>query len=255
MANRIIICVLFSALAAGNAASAANPDVLYERRNAVTVTAHALQNIDACIAAYRELVEKEGSPENVFKYIKALDFKYFSLAPGSGDKEAFEAALSMLDAYCAANPGCGELKHIRYLYMNMWGRYVDILDFSGRSHAVKIKEHGEWLRENAPEFENYAASLTLGRLHYRAPNIIFILTWPDKRKSREYLEEFLRHNPDSFAGRFFLADTLWAVNERGAAKGFYGAVMNEPPRGEYYFEDLRIKKDCKRRVAQLGINY
>ncbi|MCX7871599.1 MAG: hypothetical protein N2485_08580, partial [bacterium] len=89
-----------------------------------------------------------------------------------------------------------------------------------------IKDYAEKLLKLDESFENHSAYIILGRLHYKAPNIIFLLTWPDKKKSKEYLEKYLEKEPGSLTGMYFLADTLWELGEKEKANELYKSILN-----------------------------
>jgi tetratricopeptide (TPR) repeat protein len=233
-------------------------DGYFAKRNSITDTAAAMATADSAIDAFLGAYEMKGTDDILYKYVKAVDFKYHVLKSGTEEerKNAFKNTLAMIDAYCASNTNCAQSIKINYSYMAMWGRYGDLLDVmaaAGEGIAGKIKDYGERIYNADKAFKDYAASFALGRLHYKAPNIIFILTWPDKNKSKEYLEEFVKNNPGSITGKVYLADTLWELGRQDEAKKLFNEAMQMKPRKEEFFEDMWGREKCAARMKELGL--
>jgi len=88
-------------------------------------------------------------------------------------------------------------------------------------------------------------------MHYKAPYIPLILTWPDLNKSKDYLEETLQNVPDHLRAKYYLADTLYKLGEKDKAKQYYKEVLTAPLSNENYYEDLSLQKECRRRYKKL----
>lgn len=233
-------------------------DNFFAKRNAVTDTAAALATADSAIEAFRSAYNMKRTDDLLYKYVRAVDFKYHYLKSGTEEerKKAFKDTLALIADFCSTNTNCAESIKVNYCYMAMWGRYGDLLDVfaaAGDGIADKVKTYGEKLYLLDKTFKEYAASYALGRLHWKAPNIPFILTWPDKNKSKEYLEEFVKNEPDAPAGKLYLADTLWELGDKEKAKSLFKEVMDAQPRKGDYFEDKWAKDKCAARMKELGI--
>jgi cytochrome c-type biogenesis protein CcmH/NrfG len=95
--------------------------------------------------------------------------------------------------------------------------------------------------------------MILGRLHYKSPNIILILTWPDKNKAKAYIEEVLAARPDNLEAKMFLADIIWDIGDREAAKKLYREVVNSKPKQTEYYYDSNAITDTAARMKELEI--
>jgi tetratricopeptide (TPR) repeat protein len=232
-------------------------DKMFAERNDVTDTAKALENADKCIEAYRQILSAAKTDALIFKYVKAADFKYYNLVQDPEQrKQAYKDMITMLDKFCEGNTLCASSNCVSYCYMTLWGRYGDIIDVMEAATsgiAGKVKENAEKLYASDKTFKDYAASIALGRLHFKAPNILLIMTWPDKNESRKYLEEFVMANHESLIGKLFLADTLWDLGDRVKAAGLYKEVNGTKPRPGEYFEDMRAKELNAARMKEQGI--
>ncbi|HRU40038.1 MAG TPA: hypothetical protein P5511_09180, partial [Candidatus Goldiibacteriota bacterium] len=198
---------------------------MFDARNSVTDTARAVENADKCVAAMENLLSKRPSDKNLFMYAKAIDFRYYHLPAGREEaKAAFKKGMEKAEAFCTANTQYARSAYALCGRMTFIGRYselIDLMEAATSGYAGRIKDMAEKLYSVDPEFGGGSAAYTLGRLHYKAPNIIFILTWPDKRLSKKYFEEFLSKSPGSLYGKIFLADTLWELGEKERAVRLY----------------------------------
>lgn len=232
-------------------------DKMFAQRNTVTDTAKAVENADKTIAVFKKVYDAAPTDERLVKLIKAVDFRNYNLPRDTeARKQAYKELLASADKLCEGNTACANSKYIAYAYMTLWGRYgdiIDVLEAATSGIAGKVKDHSEKLMTLDKRYHDGAALLALGRLHWKAPNIIFVLTWPDKNIGRKNLEEYVAGNPGGLLGKLYLADALWDTNDQEKAKVMYKEVMNAKPRSDYYFEDLKAKDLCAARVKEQGI--
>lgn len=229
-------------------------DFYYNQRNKITITAKAIENINKAIDFYQKALEQKQDAIAFYKITKAIDFKYNFLTVGDEYREekfdTLKSLIERINIFCNKN-NCNDSKHIVYskaILIGRLGELMNIMDAASGGIAEKIKNYSERLMQLDEKFENYAAYLILGRLHYKAPNIIFILTWPDKKKSKEYLEKYLEKEADSLTGIYFLADTLWEIGEKEKAKELYDKVINSKPRKDFYYEDKQAQEEVIKKL-------
>lgn len=231
-------------------------DKYYLLRNTITQTAAALVNINLAIGPYRKAFEADKSnPAALFDYFMAADFKYTYLeAPVREQKDFYDAFIKEIGPFGEKLSGTKEYNCVMAL---AWGRKgemtANVMEAANEGVADKVKNYAEALYGIDRAFDGYVAGIILGRLHYKAPNIIFILTWPDKNKSKVYLEEYLKANPGSLDGKIFLADTIWDIGDREIAKKLYREVMASKPAVNGWFRDSRAISLCADRMKELQI--
>jgi len=220
----------------------------------------ALELINKAVECYETEMKKEPSPEIIMRYADALDLKYGYLAEDKYDskekKQAYKKLIDEIEKYCVSHKGCEDSAEINYAKAMMWGRYAELLsawEAATEGAADKIKESAEKLLEIDPAFHDHIALITLGRMHFMAPNILFVMTWPDKGKSKEYLTRFLEKKPGSLTGMLYLADTLWSIGEKKEAAKLYFKVAGSGPSDEAYFKDLLAIKLAKQEIKKLNL--
>ena len=231
-------------------------DVYYNKRNEITETTKAIENIEKAIVFYEKALKQNENDVIFYKLTKAIEFKYSFLATDEKFRqEKWDALKSLIDRinkYCEKN-NCDKSKYIVYsraISTGRFGELLNIMEAVSEGIAGKIKEYAEKLLQIDDSFENHAAYIILGRMHYKAPNVIFLLTWPDKKKSKEYLEKYLQKEPESLTGVYFLADTLYDLGEKEKAKELYEKVLNAKPRKNFYYEDLNAQKEVKDKMVK-----
>ena len=238
---------------------AAEGDKYYKKRNDSKDRAAAIKTIDKAIENYRKAVDKKPSYSLYYKLALATEFKFHYLLEGENTHQlkwdAYKSLVDEMEKYCEENGKCADSAQMQYALAIVWGRFGELMnpmEAASSGLAGKMKGYAERIIEIDPSFKDYAAYASLGRLHFKAPNIIFILTWPDKKKSKEYLEVYFEKNPDSLLAKHFLADTLWDVDEKERSKKLFLEVINSKP-GKEYFNDLRVINDCKEAAKEKGI--
>lgn len=231
-------------------------DKYYSLRNTITQTAAALVNIDLAIGPYKKVFEADMSnPAALFDYFKAADFKYkYLVASVQERKDFYDDLIKEVEPLGEKLSGTKEYNFVMAL---TWGRKGEltsnVLEAANEGVVDKIKKYAEALYGIDKAFDGYVAGIILGRLHYKSPNIIFVLTWPDKNKSLVYLQEFMKANPKSLEGKMFLADTIWDIGDRETAKKLYREVAGSKPGKDDWFNDTRVLNLCGDRMKELQI--
>jgi hypothetical protein len=119
-----------------------------------------------------------------------------------------------------------------YVYAVACGAYASAIDLVQAAAAgVAGKLEAAALRAQAidPDYEDGAPGTVLGRYYFQLP-------WPmrDLNRSRRYLEEVVARHPHKLTARDYLADTYYALGERGRARDQLLFVLNSdiPPGAE-----------------------
>ncbi|MBN2754471.1 MAG: hypothetical protein JXR81_06330 [Candidatus Goldbacteria bacterium] len=232
-------------------------DVILSKINSVTDVKEAVKLLNSADVLYKKAVEaagKEGVPENVYYQLaKCANYKYHHMDIGSVDekKKAYADVIALIEK-SGLDPEKSEVYN--YCLALMWARKGDMSDlFESASNGIadKIKKYSE--KTIKLDGSNKAAALlVLGRLHWKAPSIPFVITWPDKNKAKELIAEALKIE-DSLIAKLFLADAMNDTNEKEKAAVLYKEVLNAPVSKTFYWQDVKTKKMCEARVKELGI--
>lgn len=231
-------------------------DGFYAMRNMIMPADKAIANINSAIDAYKIALESGSiKPVILVKYIDACDFKNRYLIKIQIQKiTAYEALIKRFEPLGKNFSG---KKEYNYVMAILWGRRGEITqnitDNSNKNVAEKIKFYGEALYKIDKSYKGYFACKLLGRVHFLSPNIPFVMGWPDKNKSKAYLEEVVKADPKNTEAKFFLADTLWALGDTKTARTMFREVINSVPRKNSRYYDLMSIKECKEKMKILKI--
>lgn len=228
----------------------------FNQRNILKNKTIDSEQINKAIYHYEKALAIDPANEEVwYKYSRAVDFKYsFLKKQNTGEKEKkYKELIVKLEEQHKKKK---ESKYLNYALALIWGRYgqmIGVLSAAKNGVGTRIKEYGETLYKVDKHFNNCAAGILLGRLHYKAPYIPLILSWPDKKKSEKYLTEVVENCLDNFRGKFYLADTLYELDKKEMAEKYFNEVFQLKPREETYLEDKDLIQMCKMRMTELGL--
>ena len=96
-------------------------------------------------------------------------------------------------------------------------------------------------------FQQGSADRALGRWYLKVPGLF----GGSKKKSEEHLRRSLAYNPNSIASRFFLAETLLAMDRKTEAIAELQRVAELEPDPDWMPEDREFKQKAARVLATL----
>jgi tetratricopeptide (TPR) repeat protein len=117
---------------------------------------------------------------------------------------------------------------------------------AGLKYRGAIKDALETVLEIDPAFQHGSADRALGRWYQKVPGLF----GGSRTKSVEHLRRSLTYNPNSTASHYFLAETLFDMNQRAEARAELQKVLDAPIDPEWAPEDREFKEKAKARLAQ-----
>jgi len=117
--------------------------------------------------------------------------------------------------------------------------------------ADRVKEFGETVVRLDPSYAEGGGYRTLGRLHYKAPRIPFILSWPSKKESQANLEKAVKIGPTNLTNHLFLAETFLANGNEERALKEIDYILRAKVNPTKQVEDLRDKEDATKLKRQI----
>jgi thioredoxin-like negative regulator of GroEL len=94
-------------------------------------------------------------------------------------------------------------------------------------------------------FQQGSADRALGRWYFKVPGLF----GGSKKKSEEHLRKSLTYNPNSHASRFFLAETLFAMDRDADAHEELKKILAAPIHSDWGPEDREFKKKAQDMLA------
>jgi hypothetical protein len=119
--------------------------------------------------------------------------------------------------------------------------------------AGRIRDLAQTVIDVDPGFERGGGYRILGRLHDRAPRIIFFTGWISRAKGIALLERALAEDPANSISQIFLAEALQdhAPKRREEARRLLQACAQSVPRPEYAVEDAHFAAMARTRLLAL----
>jgi hypothetical protein len=115
----------------------------------------------------------------------------------------------------------------------------------GIKYRGAIKEALETVLRLDPAFQHGSADRALGRWYHKVPRLF----GGSKTKSEAHLRKSLTYNSNSHASRFFLAETLFAMDRDAEAIEELKKVIAAPVDPEWVPEDTEFKKKAQDLLA------
>src|SRR5687767_10491692 len=156
-------------------------------------------------------------------------------APERDRKSALEGGISAARTAIAAQPRRPE-GHF-WLAANMGALAESFGLRQGLKYRGDIKDALLTVLDIDPAFQQGSADRALGRWHYKVPGLF----GGSKKKSEEHLRRSLTFNPHSTASRYFLAETLIALDRRADARAELQRVLDAPAHPDWVPEDREFK--------------
>ena len=117
----------------------------------------------------------------------------------------------------------------------------------GLKYRGEIKSELETVLRRDPAFQHGSADRALGRWYFKVPGLF----GGSKKKSEEHLRKSLTYNVNSIASRFFLAETLLAMDRKAEAIAELQRVLDAPVDPEWMPEDREFKDRAQRLLVTL----
>jgi hypothetical protein len=197
-------------------------------------------NINKAIYYFKSAVNKPENNEKALDYL-ILSYYYkaaFVVIGKKAQKKNYYIGKKLGDQAAETypkNPG------ILLWYIANYSKYGEaqgIVASAKNGLADKVKTLTEKLMEIDPSFSDGSPHRIIGVLHYKVPNIPFMLTWPDKVEAEKNLKKAISYNTKSIANLYYYAEFL--VNEKrdAEAKVVLDKLLKIKPRENALIEDM-----------------
>ena len=116
----------------------------------------------------------------------------------------------------------------------------------GIKYRGAIKESLEIVLRLDPAFQYGSADRALGRWYLKVPRLF----GGSRKKSEDHLRKSLTYNPNSHSSRFFLAETLLAMDRNAEAIEELKKIIAAPVDPDWGPEDREFKQKAQKLLAQ-----
>ena len=134
----------------------------------------------------------------------------------------------------------------RYWYLvnlGSWAEEYGVFAAAKEGVADQMRYHSKKIIDIDSDYENGAGYFLLGAVHYKAPYIPFILSWPNNKEAIKYLKLANKTGDAEIAQVVYLAEALNKDKKKAEAIKLLESVINNIPSEDNYASDWEwIKK-------------
>ena len=134
----------------------------------------------------------------------------------------------------------------RYWYLinlGSWAEEYGVFAAAKEGVADQMRYHSKKIIDIDSDYENGAGYFLLGAVHYKAPYIPFILSWPNNKEAIKYLKLANETGDAEIAQVVYLAQALNKDKKKAEAIKLLESVINNIPSEDNYASDWEwIKK-------------
>lgn len=129
--------------------------------------------------------------------------------------------------------------------LGRWGQAISVLKAHEKGVLGEVKTITEDLIQSNNNFDEAGAKRILGAIHFKAPNIPFVLTWPSEDIALELLKAAYGAAPKNFGNGRLYAEALIKNGNDSKAKALLEELINRAPRKDHLLEDLKNIEEAK----------
>lgn len=211
--------------------------------------------IEQALSAYLKAYDiGEPTPELVEKILWASYFyaTYAEKNPKK-QKEVLQNAIKIGEEALKRYPNNVAINYQMAGCWGQWGLVNGIFASAREGVAQKIRYHAEKVIMLDSSYEEGSGYRILGRLHFKAPKIPIILSWPNKKEALKYLSQAVEVGPKNLTNHLFYAESLYDAGLYQEALKHVDIILNAQVNPQKVIENLRDKKeaeDLKRKLLK-----
>jgi len=142
-------------------------------------------------------------------------------------------------------PNSVECRYWYLVNLGSWAEEYGIFAAAKEGVADQMKYHSGKIISLNPEYENGAGYFLLGAVHYKAPYIPFILSWPNNKEAIKYLRLAYDTGDVEIAQMVYLSQALHKGKRKDEAIFLIEKAMNVEPSKDNYASDWEWVKKAK----------
>lgn len=220
----------------------------YERRseeaNGLETNSKA---IDRAIYFLHKALEHRATEEEAgILLLKSYYFKGEFATRGEEQKRlVFAVAKELGERLLQKYPTSPGLRLFYSANLGKWGEHSGVLAAAESGIADKIRVNAEKILEIDPDYGQGAGYYLLGAIHFRAPYIPFLLSWPDNQKAIANLRKAHGMAPESLGIKLILAQALLRQGDRTVALALLEEVSRRTPQHFRLLEDRAYIEEAR----------
>lgn len=217
---------------------------LYEQRAAETDSFRAdPANINKAIEAFQQSLDQDLKAEQAAAYLlKSYYFKgMFTGLTEDQQQEIYDKGRTLGEKMMERFP---DSVPIKFWYSANIGRWADVHGFVQAATggiAKKLRRICEDIIEIDPQYQGGGGYRILAQVHFHAPSIPLVMSWPSKDKALELIEKAMEIAPDYPPNRMLYAQILLEFDRMDEAGEQLQYILDMDLRATHIVEDRYIK--------------
>ncbi len=234
-------------------------DSLFEQRNLNFDAEQLLADSTIIIRAielYKQAVDSCKNPQNrleaLWKCLRAYYFKgTYTTSDVSEKRDIYEEGISYGERYAETYSESVEFNCWMGILWGYRGEVTGYLKAAREGIAGEVKNYAEKTIELDKSYLDGGGYRMLGYLHFKVPNIPFVLGWPSKKKAQKLLEKAHKIAPDNLLNKLYLAEVYLDSGQTEAGKELLLDIINT----ETLVHDIAVDKNAKKMARELLEKY
>lgn len=215
-------------------------------------------NINESIKLYEQARQSDDPAIKEAATVKLLRSYYFLgeyvLSNPEAKRQLFDKAKQIGENTVEEFPKSAKLNFWTGAMVGMWAQEFGTLAAAMDGAADKMKRYIEASIKTDPQYLKGAAYRSLGRLHFKSPNIMFVLAWPSKEKAIENYQKSLSIDPDNLYSKRFLAESYLEKGKKEEARKLLKEVVESDYESIGTVEDSKVRQECENLLKSAAVN-
>ncbi len=169
-------------------------------------------------------------------------------------KELYLEAKNTIEKVLDKYPSSGEVIYWYCAALGSWAQIYGVLAAAKAGVADKLKSLCEKLITMPSSKMKARGHRVLGRVHFEAPYIPFILSWPSNKEAIKHLQNSIaldKENPLSYS---YLAEALYEEGDKKNAAKLLRECQQLQPRKPFQLNDKEDIEKCEKLAVELKLN-
>jgi len=196
--------------------------------------------IDSAIKIFSEVsYQKEEALESKIFLLKSYYFKgKFGLNKKEEKKKIFNKGKVLGERLIQDFPESAGANYWYLVNLGSWAEEYGLIAAAREGTADLMLKYSTRIIKLDPVYANGGGYFLLGAVHFKAPRIPFILSWPDNNKAVKYLTLACEKGTPTPPQIVYLARSLYKKGEKNKAKELLNKLLLEEISNSFLIEDL-----------------
>lgn len=218
--------------------------MLYEQRAAEADSFRAdPTNINKAIEAFEQSLDQNLNVEQAASYLlRSYYFKgMFTGLPKDQQQQVYDKGRTLGKKMMKRFPDSVPIKFWYGANIGRWAEVHGFIEAATSGIAKKLRRVCEDIIEIDPRYEGGRGYRILAQVHFHAPHIPLVMSWPSDDKALELIEQAMDIAPEHPTNRMLYAQIMVEFDRNNEAKQHLQYILDMEPRNTHIVEDQYLK--------------